>query len=259
MARGAREPRRPHRPRARGSVQLDEGVGRWWTYAGRRINHTLKYGLEVIQGWKVQADKFRAQNRRRGRHPREYPRRRDVARGAHVLGIGGRARLYWRSCRGTDCRSSKIACRSDSRSKSSSATWWALQGLSRGCVTRPVADSRVSYPRLRPATIKCHRRPATDPFDGRRAPPSSRDGPIRRSSRVIVVSRWWHSTVVESHRRPVMDPFDGRREPPSCRDGPIRRPSRVIVVSCWRHSTGKRSAVSAPFSALPMESATCVP
>jgi hypothetical protein len=30
----------------------------WWTYAGGRINHTLKYALEVSQGWKVVAENF---------------------------------------------------------------------------------------------------------------------------------------------------------------------------------------------------------
>ncbi|MBI2378659.1 MAG: DEAD/DEAH box helicase [Deltaproteobacteria bacterium] len=40
------------------AIQLVDGVGRWWTYAGGRINHTLKYGLEVLEGWKVQADNF---------------------------------------------------------------------------------------------------------------------------------------------------------------------------------------------------------
>lgn len=30
----------------------------WWTFAGGRINHTLKYALEAKQGWKVQADNF---------------------------------------------------------------------------------------------------------------------------------------------------------------------------------------------------------
>lgn len=40
------------------AVQLDGGVGRWWTFAGGRVNHTLKYGLEVAAGWKVVADNF---------------------------------------------------------------------------------------------------------------------------------------------------------------------------------------------------------
>lgn len=40
------------------SVQLDGGVARWWTFAGGRINHTLKYGFEVAEGWKVIADNF---------------------------------------------------------------------------------------------------------------------------------------------------------------------------------------------------------
>ena len=40
------------------AVQLDGGVARWWTFAGGRINHTLKYGFEVTEGWKVIADNF---------------------------------------------------------------------------------------------------------------------------------------------------------------------------------------------------------
>jgi ATP-dependent helicase Lhr and Lhr-like helicase len=30
----------------------------WWTYAGGRINRTLKYGLECLWGWEVRADNF---------------------------------------------------------------------------------------------------------------------------------------------------------------------------------------------------------
>ncbi|MBI5543781.1 MAG: DEAD/DEAH box helicase [Deltaproteobacteria bacterium] len=40
------------------SLQDDVGVLRWWTFAGGKINHTLKYALEVSQGWKVVADNF---------------------------------------------------------------------------------------------------------------------------------------------------------------------------------------------------------
>jgi len=41
------------------AVQVnDEGYAIWWTYAGGRINHTLKYALEVSQGWKVVAENF---------------------------------------------------------------------------------------------------------------------------------------------------------------------------------------------------------
>jgi ATP-dependent Lhr-like helicase len=41
------------------AVQVDaEGYAVWWTYAGGRINHTLKYALEVSQGWKVGAENF---------------------------------------------------------------------------------------------------------------------------------------------------------------------------------------------------------
>jgi ATP-dependent Lhr-like helicase len=41
------------------ALQLDsDGNSIWWTFAGGRINHTLKYALEVSQGWKVVADNF---------------------------------------------------------------------------------------------------------------------------------------------------------------------------------------------------------
>ncbi len=40
------------------AVQLDGNVARWWTFAGGRVNHTLKYGLEILEGWKAVADNF---------------------------------------------------------------------------------------------------------------------------------------------------------------------------------------------------------
>jgi ATP-dependent Lhr-like helicase len=40
------------------AVQNDEGTLRWWTFAGGRINQTLKYALESTQDWKVVADNF---------------------------------------------------------------------------------------------------------------------------------------------------------------------------------------------------------
>ncbi len=44
--------------RAGHAVQIDGGVARWWTFAGGRVNHSLKYGFEVAEGWKVVADNF---------------------------------------------------------------------------------------------------------------------------------------------------------------------------------------------------------
>lgn len=41
------------------AVQIEvgpRGMARWWTFAGGRVNHTLKYGLEVAGGWKVVPD-----------------------------------------------------------------------------------------------------------------------------------------------------------------------------------------------------------
>ena len=40
------------------SIQLDETAARWWTFAGGRINFTLKYALAYTTGWKVVADNF---------------------------------------------------------------------------------------------------------------------------------------------------------------------------------------------------------
>lgn len=40
------------------AVQIDGSLARWWTFAGGRVNHTLKYGFEVLEGWKVVADNF---------------------------------------------------------------------------------------------------------------------------------------------------------------------------------------------------------
>ncbi len=41
------------------AVQMDsEGHAIWWTFAGGRINHTLKHALELAQGWKVVAENF---------------------------------------------------------------------------------------------------------------------------------------------------------------------------------------------------------
>ena len=42
--------------RAGHAVQLDEQAARWWTFAGGRINQTLRYALQQTQGWKVIAD-----------------------------------------------------------------------------------------------------------------------------------------------------------------------------------------------------------
>lgn len=40
------------------AVQLDGSTARWWTFAGGRVNQTLKYGLEILEGWKVVSDNF---------------------------------------------------------------------------------------------------------------------------------------------------------------------------------------------------------
>lgn len=39
-------------------IQLDDAKAHVWTFAGGRINHTLKYILALLGGWKVVADNF---------------------------------------------------------------------------------------------------------------------------------------------------------------------------------------------------------
>jgi ATP-dependent helicase Lhr and Lhr-like helicase len=39
-------------------VQISHDGARWWTFAGGRINQTLKYALEWLAGWKVTSDNF---------------------------------------------------------------------------------------------------------------------------------------------------------------------------------------------------------
>ena len=40
------------------AIQVDDGGAHWWTFAGGRINHTMKYAIEWVGGWKVVADNF---------------------------------------------------------------------------------------------------------------------------------------------------------------------------------------------------------
>jgi ATP-dependent Lhr-like helicase len=40
------------------AMQFDGNAVRWWTFAGGRVNFTLKYGLEALRGWKVVAENF---------------------------------------------------------------------------------------------------------------------------------------------------------------------------------------------------------
>jgi ATP-dependent helicase Lhr and Lhr-like helicase len=42
-----------------GGMEFDEGEIRWWTFAGGRINATLRYALEAVEGdWKIIPDNF---------------------------------------------------------------------------------------------------------------------------------------------------------------------------------------------------------
>lgn len=53
---------------ARGGVEVGDGEVCWWTFAGGRINGTLRYALEAVAGgdWKVVADNFAVRVRGEG-------------------------------------------------------------------------------------------------------------------------------------------------------------------------------------------------
>ena len=44
--------------RGRHAMRVDDDVVEWWTFAGGRVNQTLKYALEWKGGWKVVPDNF---------------------------------------------------------------------------------------------------------------------------------------------------------------------------------------------------------
>lgn len=41
------------------NISIEEERVLWWTFAGGQINHTLKYGIQAQQDWKIVADNFR--------------------------------------------------------------------------------------------------------------------------------------------------------------------------------------------------------
>lgn len=41
------------------ALQIDDGSVLWWTFAGGRINQTLKHAMEWSKGWRIVADNFR--------------------------------------------------------------------------------------------------------------------------------------------------------------------------------------------------------
>lgn len=41
------------------AIQMAADGVRWWTYAGGRINQTLRYAIAEVTGWRVVSDNFR--------------------------------------------------------------------------------------------------------------------------------------------------------------------------------------------------------
>ncbi len=56
-----------------GGVEIEEGEVRWWTFAGGRINSTLRYALEAVGAdWKIVADNFLLRIRGEGLDARRF-------------------------------------------------------------------------------------------------------------------------------------------------------------------------------------------
>jgi ATP-dependent Lhr-like helicase len=66
----------------RDPLQADGSVVTWWTFAGGRINQTLKYALEWKGGWKVVPDNFSLKVHGDGVGPGAVAQRLDTMRGA---------------------------------------------------------------------------------------------------------------------------------------------------------------------------------
>lgn len=49
---------RPRLERPEPAIAYESEVASWWTWAGGRINHTLKHAIELKTGWRVVADNF---------------------------------------------------------------------------------------------------------------------------------------------------------------------------------------------------------
>jgi len=57
----------------RGGVEVDDGEIRWWTFAGGRINSTLRYALQAVGGnWKVIPDNYLIKVRAVGIEERDF-------------------------------------------------------------------------------------------------------------------------------------------------------------------------------------------
>lgn len=48
------------------SLRIDEEGAHWWTFAGGRINHTIKHALGCLADWKVSADNFQLRIQKQG-------------------------------------------------------------------------------------------------------------------------------------------------------------------------------------------------
>ncbi len=57
----------------RGGIEVKDGELRWWTFAGGKINATLRYGLEAVGGdWKVTTDNFLVKAKGEGITPERF-------------------------------------------------------------------------------------------------------------------------------------------------------------------------------------------
>ena len=57
----------------RGGIEVKDGELRWWTFAGGKINATLRYGLEAVGGdWKITTDNFLVKAKGEGITPERF-------------------------------------------------------------------------------------------------------------------------------------------------------------------------------------------
>ncbi|MFO0605013.1 MAG: DEAD/DEAH box helicase [Polyangiales bacterium] len=58
VLRELRRDLRPRLERPEPAIAYESQMASWWTWAGGRINHTLKHAIELKTGWRVVADNF---------------------------------------------------------------------------------------------------------------------------------------------------------------------------------------------------------
>jgi len=113
------------------AVQLDGSLGRWWTFAGGRINHTLKYAFEVSEGWRSSPTTSSSGSKATVWDTSPYAKSSVEWRAPSSGPLPRYGRLSFPASLGTGSRSFKTVCRSCSpwrSSRGTSSMWTAPSG-----------------------------------------------------------------------------------------------------------------------------------